>query len=110
MKYLFRVEGNDGIGPFNGDINLEDTFYIWDHRDAYKYPDIKEDLDWFSTSQLVGCPNACALFHWFGECFDVVIKHYSLYRIKVKDYKLGLSGHQLVYNPEDELERIKLYN
>jgi hypothetical protein len=112
-KIIFRVEGYDGIGPYNSRKNIEK--YIPDmleehSTDLKNFPCARDDFDFYNRAYKCAVPNACVLFHWFGKYLNEVKKHYNIYTIRIKTYKKSKSGYQVLYDPSRVKRKIKLYD
>lgn len=100
-KFVFRVANGKNQGPFRSNGNSK-RFHDWGKFcDSDMYPNYADDgLGRFGESAYItALPNACALFHWFGEDLDkLVCAKFKVFRIEVKDLRVGFSGVQAVYH------------
>lgn len=100
-KFVFRVANGRNQGPFRTDPWNAHFHCRQKFNDVELYPNFYDDgIGWAGFSDYIAAlPNACALFHWFGEDLDVLkAANYRVYRIEVKKLRIGASGHQAVYH------------
>jgi hypothetical protein len=99
-QFVFRVSNGNNKGPFNA-RKWKNPFHDADKfSDSDLYPDFLDDgLTNHDYMHIAALPNACALFHWFGEDLDVLNKNkFRVHRIEVKKMYLGRSGNQVTYH------------
>jgi len=102
-KFVFRVANGRNEGPFRGGgwWNREQFHSINKFNNEKHYPNYCDDglCKFGESNYITAMPNACALFHWFGEDLDMLNKKkFKVYRVEVKNMKMGTTGFQCVYH------------
>lgn len=116
-KTIYRIEDKEGIGPFNSYNDFDLSYHSHDSK-HYQisngiFKNLPLDFDWslrnkLGDNALTGVLLPCQLFFWFGNDFDIIIKHFIVYKIKVKTYYEGKSGHQIIFDVNDVVSKKKL--
>ena len=107
-KFVFRVANGINEGPFRSRkswYNCRKMFYNVDKfNNPELYPNFNAD-DIFSVTKdhLAALPNACTLFHWFGEDLDLLYKNkFLVHRVEVKQMTHGKTNMQVIYHKKRE--------
>lgn len=110
MYTVYRVEDPiDHVGPFNCDKSLRELSHDYNrYSDFNKYPTSSRDFEDRPTEERLGVLYPCQLFYWFGDDFDIIVKHFNIYIIKVRAFKIGLSGTQVIFDANDIISKRKL--
>ena len=110
-QFVFRVSNGRNQGPFRGSAFGNPPFHdIEKFYDSDLYPNFLDDGLPSHYMQIAALPNACALFHWFGEDLDVLQKNkFRVHRIEVRNMNVGRSGHQVTYHRrQDRVGKIQV--
>ena len=114
-KVIFRVQGKDGVGPHRGNKHVNNCIpNLYEKHNNGNYPGIWRDFEKQNIDGMydykVACPSACMFFLWFGDYIKDVIKHYEIYAIRIKEYKLSDSKIQCLYKPKCVIKKERLYS
>jgi hypothetical protein len=99
-QFVFRVSNGNNEGPFRNRKGRDPFHNSGKFNNPRLYPNFYDDgIRSYDYEQVAALPNACALFHWFGEDLDVLNRNkFRVHRIEVKNMCVGRSGHQVTYH------------
>jgi hypothetical protein len=108
-KFVFRVSNSRNLGPFRNKTGITPFRNVSKFNDMRVYPTFyRDNLPDNDENYLASLPNACALFHWFGEDLDYLADHnFKVRRIQVSNFKTGKSKHQSCYHKRDKIGKMK---
>lgn len=102
MYRVFRLEGKDGIGPYQNRSTQEQAYLADDHCSDYTtHPSAGIDFGWneVTSAHLFACDSLDSLIRWFGDHIDGLLDiGFDIVVYDVPTMKYGMSGLQVIFD------------
>jgi len=105
--FVYRVENNDGRGPYQGNWVVRYKGHKYTSSDLGKshggiqYPNIYEDDLSVRKECFCACPSKAKICQWFNFKWRSILHladyHVGVYKISIKDVLFGSSGKQVMF-------------